>query len=463
MEKNKFQFSRSGFNGTLIYNLSEGEAISRFDDGMLMNNNIEGILGYTYRRSEQSSMLLYNILRGTRLSLVRSNGLNKRLALSVLRGITDVLVTAEEYMLDESKFIFADDFIYADTARNSIYLVYIPTDQFHGQSFVQYLKGFIVNGVFDTSENTGYLMTILNYINANPGCSAGDLGGLFRTISDTVAQPMSTIPNNMEFPVKPAAVPTPPVQQVKAVQGAAGAVSVPPRSLTPSPDPKLPPQPGKKTEKKTKKKDGKNGGFFGLFGGKTEMQPKEPPVMPGMSIPGIPDPVPAPMGVPRPGNTSKAGKMSASPVNAVSPAAPIPPMGTVQTVAAAVPMQQVPEESSETVMLTPPGAASDGARTAYLVSGRGERIVITKSDFTIGKENKSGIANDYIIKNPSVSRNHAIIKIKGGRYFIIDMTSLNGTFINGSRICGNAEIEIHNGDKIMFADEGYEFIIEQGR
>lgn len=455
MEKNKFQFSRSGINGTLIYNLSEGEAISRFDDGMLMNNNIEGILGYTYRRSEQSSMLLYNILRGTRLSLVRSNGLNKRLALSVLRGITDVLVTAEEYMLDESKFIFADDFIYADTARNSIYLVYIPTDQFHGQSFIQYLKGFIINGVFDTSENTGYLMTILNYINANPGCSAGDLGGLFRTISDTAAQPMSAIPNNTAFPVKPAAVPTPPVQQVKAVQGAAGAVSAPPRPLTPSPDPKLPPQP--------EKKQGKKGGFFGLFGGKTEAQPKVPPVMLGMSIPGILDPVPAPVGAPRPGNTSKAGEVSASPINSVPQAAPIPPISTVQPVAAAVPMQQVPEESSETVMLTPPRAAPDGPGTAYLISSRGERIVITKSDFTVGKENKSGIANDYIIKNPSVSRNHAIIKIKNGRYFIIDMTSLNGTFINGSRICGNAEIEIHNGDKIMFADEGYEFIIEQGR
>ncbi len=456
MEQNKFQFSRSGFNGTLIYNLSEGEMISRFDDGMLMNNNIEGILGYTYRRSEQSSMLMYNILRGTRLSLIRSNGLNKRLALSVLRGITEVLATAEEYMLDESKFIFADDFIYADTARNSIYLVYIPTDQFHGQSFVQYVKGFIVDGVFDMSENTGYLTTILNYINANPGCSARELGGLFGTILGAEAQPASVVQPDMSRQGQNVLPTAPPVQNVQ-VPPAPRAAQIPASAypmLSAVPD--IPPRPKKRAEKKQEKK----GSLFGLFGGKSE-QPKEMPVMPGMpgmNIPGMPTRAPA--GNPKPHINKDSTKAPTPPANAVQPTGQMNYAPPVQPVAETLPVQLPPEESDKTTMLKPGGNSPAGIVTAYLISGRGERIAITKSDFTVGKENKLGIANDYIIKNPSVSRNHAIIKIKNGRYYIIDMTSLNGTFINGSRICGNAEIEIHSGDKIMFADEGYEFRIE---
>lgn len=457
MKQNKFQFSRSGFNGTLIYNLSEGEIISRFDDGMLMNNNIEGILGYTYRRSEQSAMLMYNILRGTRLSLIRSNGLNKRLALSVLRGITEVLATAEEYMLDESKFIFADDFIYADTARNSIYLVYIPTDQFHGQSFVQYVKGFIVDGVFDMSENTGYLTTILNYINANPGCSAGELGRLFGTIMGAEAQPAPVVQPNLSRQgqsVLPAAPPVQNIQASPAPRAAHMPASAPPM---PSAAPDIPPQPKKKAEKKQEKK----GGLFGLFGGKSE-QPKEMPVMPGMqgmNIPGMPTPAPVPSGNPEPHVNKESRKAPVPPANAVQSAGQMNYAPPVQPVAEVLPVLPF-EESDETTMLQPGGNSPAATVTAYLISGRGERIAITKSDFTVGKENKLGIANDYIIKNPSVSRNHAIIKIKNGRYYIIDMTSLNGTFINGSRICGNAEIEIHSGDKIMFADESYEFRIE---
>jgi beta-barrel assembly-enhancing protease len=52
--------------------------------------------------------------------------------------------------------------------------------------------------------------------------------------------------------------------------------------------------------------------------------------------------------------------------------------------------------------------------------------------------------NDVVINDSSVSRNHAEIFFDGSTYFITDLDSLNGTFINGTRIRGSREL--HTSD-----------------
>lgn len=42
--------------------------------------------------------------------------------------------------------------------------------------------------------------------------------------------------------------------------------------------------------------------------------------------------------------------------------------------------------------------------------------------------------NDIVISDPNVSRHHATIRFEGGRYYIQDMDSRNGVYVNGGRI-----------------------------
>ena len=135
--------------------------------------------------------------------------------------------------------------------------------------------------------------------------------------------------------------------------------------------------------------------------------------------------------------------------------------------AAKLPNAAVPEiaiesdnQSAETVLLNQGSYARGSSQRAYLIGKNGERVAITSSGFTIGKENTSGISNDYTIKNASVSRNHAMFEIKNGRYYVVDMTSLNGTFVNGNRINSNINVEVNNGDTIVFANVEFKFVIE---
>jgi predicted Zn finger-like uncharacterized protein len=53
------------------------------------------------------------------------------------------------------------------------------------------------------------------------------------------------------------------------------------------------------------------------------------------------------------------------------------------------------------------------------------------------------------VNDPFVSRNHLRILKKGAKYFIKDMGSKNGTFINGNQIKPDVEIEIKEGVPIV--------------
>ena len=54
-----------------------------------------------------------------------------------------------------------------------------------------------------------------------------------------------------------------------------------------------------------------------------------------------------------------------------------------------------------------------------------------------------------IISDSSVGRNHAFIDCRNQQYWISDMDTVNGTYINGERISGSRLL--HHGDKIRVA------------
>jgi hypothetical protein len=66
---------------------------------------------------------------------------------------------------------------------------------------------------------------------------------------------------------------------------------------------------------------------------------------------------------------------------------------------------------------------------------------------TIGR----GQENDYVISDPGVSKyNTQIIKTDDGRFLVVDMGSVNGTYVNGKRITG--EYPLKAGDVVIVAN-----------
>ncbi len=83
-----------------------------------------------------------------------------------------------------------------------------------------------------------------------------------------------------------------------------------------------------------------------------------------------------------------------------------------------------------------------------------EDIHLSCFPFTIGKIPDS---TNYIIKNSLISRIHARFYFKENTYYIEDMNSLNGTYINDICISPYTMTEINDGDIIRFANVSFIF------
>lgn len=80
-------------------------------------------------------------------------------------------------------------------------------------------------------------------------------------------------------------------------------------------------------------------------------------------------------------------------------------------------------------------------------------IYLDKDIYCIGSQKDA----DIIIGNEAVSRLHARINKSEGVYYIEDLNSRNGTWVNGKLLHYMEKIALRNGDVIAFADERFRY------
>ena len=66
--------------------------------------------------------------------------------------------------------------------------------------------------------------------------------------------------------------------------------------------------------------------------------------------------------------------------------------------------------------------------------------------------------NDIIINHDSISGHHAQLKLQGDRYYLIDLESTNGTFLDGG-LANN--VPLHNGAVIVFGQVNADYECEE--
>jgi pSer/pThr/pTyr-binding forkhead associated (FHA) protein len=97
------------------------------------------------------------------------------------------------------------------------------------------------------------------------------------------------------------------------------------------------------------------------------------------------------------------------------------------------------------------GFPSPGHAAGLSVIYQGEKLPVTKDRFVIGRGKQS---SDLTLKDPNVSRQHAMIEFQNGVYFMVDMGSTNGVEYNGQRI---ARKQIAEGDVFRICDHDLRF------
>ena len=81
----------------------------------------------------------------------------------------------------------------------------------------------------------------------------------------------------------------------------------------------------------------------------------------------------------------------------------------------------------------------------------GDVYEVTSNPFTIGKSQTCNL----VIADKVVSRHHAEVVQYGDKYFIKDLSSTNGTFINGNKLMADTDVELKDGQEIIFANKKF--------
>ncbi|MFL6020880.1 MAG: FHA domain-containing protein [Gaiellaceae bacterium] len=72
-----------------------------------------------------------------------------------------------------------------------------------------------------------------------------------------------------------------------------------------------------------------------------------------------------------------------------------------------------------------------------------------KDSVTLGRDTR----NDLVFESSSVSRDHASVSFRDGRWYVEDRGSFNGTFLNGTRLVPGTALPLRHADRISIGPE----------
>ncbi|ATW26072.1 FHA domain-containing protein [Candidatus Formimonas warabiya] len=96
-----------------------------------------------------------------------------------------------------------------------------------------------------------------------------------------------------------------------------------------------------------------------------------------------------------------------------------------------------------------------------LINQRDQLNFKVEESYSLSNETSIGRSarNDIVLQDPFISSEHARIILGEGTYFLEDLKSKNGTYMNGSKMTG--PMPLRNGDRISFGLVEFLFVSDQ--
>lgn len=80
-------------------------------------------------------------------------------------------------------------------------------------------------------------------------------------------------------------------------------------------------------------------------------------------------------------------------------------------------------------------------------------LTISSPEYLIGKNPE--MVNGAVMHNPAISRMHCKVTYNAGRYYLTDLGSANGTWLNQQKVERQQTVEMHSGDYLKLANSDF--------
>lgn len=493
----RISFDSIGAASYLVMAL-EPEELIHYQQQMITSNDIKHLLAVSKRQKNETVQLYYNITSRVSLSQILSRRkLTREEFLNLLEYMLASYQEVGEYQLPGCGICFEPEYIYVRSDNLDPAFLYIPVYKQGAGAEAEELRilvqSIIMKGIVETTTDN-FIQMLLNVV-----CDSGfTVKKLEECVLSLAGRPKKTLSYGIEAPT-PMPVPVPAPVQIPSQ------VSVPIQSSIPVQIPKSESKtemPRETSSKETPQKDQRRKKFlliqvpviilaaagisFGvlssgemilisiillgameffayrrIWGDHAKKEPaqqkkepkrrsnivvpgKVPTVKPAVPVPSTsaPAPIPAPTPAPIPEPTP-APKPTPAPIPVPAPISiPAPVAASSNTLAGGMGDTIYMEEENQDPYLE------------YYQNGIMTRVPLNKPSTVLGR--LSGQV-DFAINNQRVGKMHAEFLNQNSHFYVKDLSSKNGTYINGSaeRITANVAYPIQAGDRITLADSSF--------
>jgi len=87
------------------------------------------------------------------------------------------------------------------------------------------------------------------------------------------------------------------------------------------------------------------------------------------------------------------------------------------------------------------------SKSKLVLKGHDFEIVVHDGDI-VGRH---GVGEDFLQRYKTVSRKHAKFTYRNGRWYVQDLGSTNGTYLNGVKLIPMQDFPLNNGDKLSLS------------
>ena len=441
-----------GSNIYAVYDLNGVHAQEDHVSLMMINNNQNGTIGLAPVSFEEMNgvrtKMLFDVTGRVTLREYVSRNITQEDFRQMLLHLVDTIEGFDEYMIDVSQVLLDMNAVFINAMDHSVSFLCIALEGVRRTdalfSFFKELveSSFVTAGTGEVS----YFNRVYNLVHTANGFS---LQNIRMAILEKPQQETAD-------PVKHAAVPE--VQRPKRVEE--------PETITISEKQEVEekvdvvPMPEPENKKKGlfgglfssgRKKEETSSAGSGYRGGLASLKRGKEPITEQPAVPAPPSPAPA----------VQPAANGTSPIS--NGAAPIPeqPQGKQEpvregTILLGMEPEELPQPqhpvSGATIMLAPE------EKRACLIRSRDQgRVLISKPVFSIGRDAPE---LDYDLhENTYIGHRHANILRRDGEFYLVDLHSVNHTYLNGTLLQADMEMKLTDGDTVRFANEDFTFRI----
>lgn len=514
----RVSYESIGAASYLVLTLEPDEVVN-YQQQMITSNEIQHLLPASRRQKNENVQLYYNITSRVSLSQILSRRkLTREEFLSLLGHMMTSYKEVREYQLLSCGICFDLDYIFVRSDNLDAAFIYLPV--YKQEAGIEELKNLvqsmIMKGIVETTTDN-FIQILLNTV-CDSGFTAGKLEECVLNLSGKPKTPSSPTPMPVPTPVVPMPAPTPvvpvqsvqtpPVQQTPVLESSSFQAARP--AVPTDEGMAIPGKTGKAAkpvkEKKEKKQKAEKAGASNTSGKQKfllvqavvlvlvaagisfEVFSSQEMIMAAVILVAAaeffayrktigsensgkeqgqekPEKAKKEIVAKRrsnivvPGKEQAATKEESSSPSSVPPVVPtpipVPPVAPtpipVPPVTPAPAPSVVPASMEDTVYME---EEAQDPYLEYYQNGVMTRVMLNKPSTILGR--LSGQV-DFVVNNQKVGKMHAEFINQNGLFYVKDLSSKNGTYINnsGDRITANVPYPLSNGDRITLADSAF--------